>query len=107
MSEGLRYRAADGRRFDYSLLNVGEDHGDRVENLTLISISDWQIALGLSLDRRETYRRDGKRFLPVQIKLRGSARILLWQGEGPDPRAIHEWADDGSFEMHLEWDSNN
>lgn len=61
----MRYRAADGRRFDYSLLNVGEDLGDRVENLTLISISDRQIALGLSLDRRETYRRDGKRFLPV------------------------------------------
>ena len=29
---------------------------------------------------------------------------LEWDGNGPHARAIHEWADDGSFEVRLEWD---
>ncbi|WP_217709462.1 RHS repeat-associated core domain-containing protein [Burkholderia cepacia] len=36
----------------------------------------------------------------------GRGMNLEWQGEGPDARAVHEWADDGSFEVRLEWDSN-
>ncbi|MGE8452377.1 MAG: DUF6531 domain-containing protein, partial [Pseudomonadales bacterium] len=205
IGDGLRYHAADGRSFDYPLPKVGEAHDDRVENLTLIRVSDVQIALYRGFDRRETYRRDGQRFLLVQIELRGGAGMLLgyehqvgkqtvlsdlmtyqdepgqvhthlgtlvdedgritglwlmgenepqrrlslyqydaagdlilaqdenaatwtyqyqhhlitrytdrsgrgmnvrWQGEGPDARAIHEWADDGSFETRLEWDRN-
>ncbi|MFJ2453327.1 DUF6531 domain-containing protein [Pseudomonas protegens] len=65
--EGLRYHAADGRSFDYSLPKVGGHHDDRVENLTLTRISDRQIALCRGLDRRETYRRDGKRFLDLPV----------------------------------------
>ncbi|PNG32119.1 type IV secretion protein Rhs [Pseudomonas protegens] len=205
IGDGLRYHAADGRSFDYPLPKVGEAHDDRVENLTLIRVSDVQIALCRGFDRRETYRRDGERFLLVQIELRGGAGMLLgyehrmgkkavlsdlmtyqdepgqvhthlgtlvdedgritglwlmgekepqrrlslyqyddagdlilaqdenaatwtyqyqhhlvtrytdrsgrgmnlrWQGEGPDARAVHEWADDGSFETRLEWDRN-
>ncbi|MFJ4344025.1 RHS repeat-associated core domain-containing protein [Pseudomonas sp. NPDC089401] len=29
---------------------------------------------------------------------------LKWDGSGPHARAIHEWADDGSFETRLAWD---
>ncbi|WP_454725509.1 MULTISPECIES: RHS repeat-associated core domain-containing protein [Cupriavidus] len=36
----------------------------------------------------------------------GRGMHLEWQGDGPDARAIHEWADDGSFETRLEWDEN-
>ncbi|WP_175861984.1 RHS repeat-associated core domain-containing protein [Burkholderia cepacia] len=36
----------------------------------------------------------------------GRGMNLAWQGEGPDARAVHEWADDGSFEVRLEWDPN-
>ncbi|MFJ1212576.1 RHS repeat-associated core domain-containing protein [Burkholderia pyrrocinia] len=36
----------------------------------------------------------------------GRGMNLEWQGEGPDARAVHEWADDGSFEVRLEWDPN-
>ncbi|MGN8247584.1 hypothetical protein [Pseudomonas sp. SMV7] len=31
---------------------------------------------------------------------------LAWLGEGPDAKAIHEWADDGSYEVRLEWDKH-
>ncbi|TCW69233.1 type IV secretion protein Rhs [Burkholderia sp. SRS-25] len=31
---------------------------------------------------------------------------LQWQGDGPDARAVREWADDGSFDTRLEWDEN-
>nr|WP_315447246.1 RHS repeat-associated core domain-containing protein [uncultured Pseudomonas sp.] len=31
---------------------------------------------------------------------------LQWQGDGADAKAVREWADDGSFETHLEWDEN-
>ncbi|KVA56904.1 type IV secretion protein Rhs [Burkholderia cepacia] len=36
----------------------------------------------------------------------GRGMNLEWQGEGPDARAVHEWADDGSFDTRLEWDEN-
>ena len=31
---------------------------------------------------------------------------LAYDGEGPDAKAIREWADDGSFDTRLEWDEN-
>ncbi|CAK15841.1 RHS repeat-associated core domain-containing protein [Pseudomonas entomophila] len=31
---------------------------------------------------------------------------LEWDGSGPQAKAIHEWADDGSFETRLAWDPN-
>ena len=31
---------------------------------------------------------------------------LAWLGEGPDAKAVHEWADDGSYEVRLEWDKH-
>ncbi|MGG7637896.1 DUF6531 domain-containing protein, partial [Pseudomonas sp. ES1] len=31
---------------------------------------------------------------------------LEWDGSGPHAKAIHEWADDGSFETRLAWDPN-
>ncbi|QZI69364.1 RHS domain-containing protein [Pseudomonas protegens] len=31
---------------------------------------------------------------------------LKWQGQGPDAKAVREWADDGSFDTRLEWDEN-
>ncbi|AZL73602.1 RHS repeat-associated core domain-containing protein [Pseudomonas oryziphila] len=31
---------------------------------------------------------------------------LEWDGNGPHAKAIHEWADDGSFETRLAWDPN-
>ncbi|MFK7671906.1 DUF6531 domain-containing protein, partial [Pseudomonas lundensis] len=36
----------------------------------------------------------------------GRGMNLKWQGTGPDAQAIHEWADDGSFDTRLEWDEN-
>ena len=36
----------------------------------------------------------------------GRAMNLAWLGEGPDAKAIHEWADDGSYEVRLEWDKH-
>ncbi|MDE4541007.1 RHS repeat protein [Pseudomonas sp. ITEM 17296] len=36
----------------------------------------------------------------------GRAMNLEWLGEGADAKAIHEWADDGSYEVRLEWDKN-
>ena len=30
---------------------------------------------------------------------------LEWDGDGPNARAIHEWADDGTFALRLEWSS--
>ncbi|WP_174430038.1 RHS repeat-associated core domain-containing protein [Burkholderia metallica] len=36
----------------------------------------------------------------------GRGMNLMWQGEGPDARAVREWADDGSFDTRLEWDEN-
>ncbi|GLO58907.1 hypothetical protein PPUJ20066_49430 [Pseudomonas putida] len=36
----------------------------------------------------------------------GRAMNLKWLGEGADAKAIHEWADDGSHEVRLEWDKN-
>ncbi|CAI8926394.1 RHS repeat-associated core domain-containing protein [Pseudomonas serboccidentalis] len=31
---------------------------------------------------------------------------IEWLGQGPDAKAIREWADDGSFDTRLEWDEN-
>ncbi|MFK0314579.1 DUF6531 domain-containing protein, partial [Pseudomonas sp. NPDC090233] len=31
---------------------------------------------------------------------------LEWQGQGPDARAVREWADDGSFDTRLKWDAH-
>ncbi|MCW5140677.1 RHS repeat-associated core domain-containing protein [Burkholderia cenocepacia] len=205
VGEGLRYHGADGRSFDYPQPKIGEAHDDRIENLTLIRVSENSLVLCRGYERRETYQRHGERFLLVQVELRGGAGLLLgydhrigervvlsdlvtyqddpsqphthlgtnvdahgrliglwlmgedepqrrlslyrydeagdltlaqdenaavwtyqyqhhlimrytdrtgramnleWQGEGPDARAVHEWADDGSFAVRLAWDEN-
>lgn len=36
----------------------------------------------------------------------GRGMNLEWLGEGPDAKAVHEWADDGSYEVRLEWAKN-
>ncbi|ATP50052.1 Rhs family protein [Pseudomonas putida] len=36
----------------------------------------------------------------------GRGMNLKWLGEGPDAKAIREWADDGSYDVRLEWDKN-
>ncbi|WKB56196.1 RHS repeat-associated core domain-containing protein [Eleftheria terrae] len=36
----------------------------------------------------------------------GRGMNLEYDGSGPTARAIHEWADDGSFDTRLEWDAN-
>jgi len=36
----------------------------------------------------------------------GRGMNLQWQGYGADAKAVREWADDGSFDTHLEWDEN-
>ncbi|EHD1638550.1 RHS repeat protein [Salmonella enterica] len=36
----------------------------------------------------------------------GRGMNLQWQGDGPDARAVREWADDGSFDTRLQWDPN-
>ncbi|WP_322073773.1 DUF6531 domain-containing protein, partial [Burkholderia cepacia] len=205
IGDGLRYHAADGRSLDYPLPKVGGLHDDRIEDITLVRVSEHRLVLCLGYERRETYQRHGERFLLTQTELRGGAGMLLgyehrigervvlsdivtyqddpsqphthlgtdvdeagriiglwlmgedkpqrrlslyrydeagdltlaqdenaevwtyayqhhlvtrytdrtgrgmnlaWQGEGPDARAVHEWADDGSFEVRLEWDPN-
>ncbi|WP_342308234.1 DUF6531 domain-containing protein [Burkholderia pyrrocinia] len=205
VGDGLRYHGADGRSIDYPLPKVGGMHDDRIEDITLVRVSEHRLILCRGYEQRETYQRHGERFLLVQIELRGGAGLLLgydhrvgervvlsdlvtyqddpgqphthlgtevdeagritglwllgedaperrlslyrydeagdltlaqdenaavwtyayqhhlitrytdrtgrgmnlaWQGEGPDARAVHEWADDGSFEVRLEWDEN-
>ncbi|MDN7881434.1 DUF6531 domain-containing protein, partial [Burkholderia aenigmatica] len=77
LGEGLRYHGADGRSHDYPLPKVGQLHEDRIEDLTLVRVSDHQLALCRGYARRETYQRHGQRFLLVQIELRGGAGLLL------------------------------
>ncbi|MQT49932.1 Rhs family protein [Pseudomonas helleri] len=36
----------------------------------------------------------------------GRGMNLQWQGDGPDAKAVREWADDGSYDTRLEWDAN-
>ncbi len=36
----------------------------------------------------------------------GRGMNLQWLGDGPDARAVREWADDGSFDTRLAWDEN-
>ena len=36
----------------------------------------------------------------------GLGMNLQWQGDGPDAKAVREWADDGSYDTRLEWDPN-
>ncbi|WP_158619362.1 RHS repeat-associated core domain-containing protein [Pseudomonas sp. v388] len=36
----------------------------------------------------------------------GRGLNLEWQGDGPDAKAVREWADDGSFDTRLRWDVN-
>ncbi|WP_160474152.1 RHS repeat-associated core domain-containing protein [Cupriavidus sp. SW-Y-13] len=36
----------------------------------------------------------------------GRGMHLQWQGDGPDAKAVREWADDGSFDTTLAWDEN-
>ncbi|WP_159086494.1 RHS repeat-associated core domain-containing protein [Burkholderia sp. LA-2-3-30-S1-D2] len=36
----------------------------------------------------------------------GRGMNLQWHGDGPDAKAVREWADDGSFDTRLEWDEN-
>nr|WP_315403945.1 RHS repeat-associated core domain-containing protein [uncultured Pseudomonas sp.] len=36
----------------------------------------------------------------------GRGMNLEWKGSAFDAKAIREWADDGSYELRLEWDSN-
>jgi RHS repeat-associated protein len=36
----------------------------------------------------------------------GRGMNLEWDGAGPEARAYHEWADDGSYETRLQWDPN-
>ncbi|WP_312933470.1 RHS repeat-associated core domain-containing protein [Pseudomonas sp.] len=36
----------------------------------------------------------------------GRGMNLQWQGTGAHAKAVREWADDGSFDTHLEWDEN-
>ncbi len=180
-------------------------HDDRIEDITLVRVSEDRLILSRGYEQRETYQRHGERFLLVQVELRGGAGLLLgydhhvgervvlsglvtyqddpsqphthlgiqvdeagritglwllgetaperrlslyrydeagdltlaqdenaavwtyqyqhhlitrytdrtgrgmnleWQGEGPDARAVHEWADDGSFDTRLAWDED-
>ncbi|WP_174769946.1 RHS repeat-associated core domain-containing protein [Paraburkholderia hayleyella] len=203
--KGLRYHGADGRIIDYPLPKVGGVHDDRIEDITLVRVSEHRLVLCRGYEYRETYQRHSERYLLVQVELRGGVGLLLgydhrvgervvlsdlvtyqddpsqphthlgtdvdahgritglwlmgettperrlslyhydeagdltlaqdentavwtytyqhhlitrytdrtgrgmnlaWQGESTDARAVHEWADDGSFEMRLEWDPN-
>ncbi|NTX20641.1 RHS repeat-associated core domain-containing protein [Burkholderia cepacia] len=205
IGDGLRYHAADGRSIDYPLPKIGGTHDDRIEDITLVRVSEHRLVLCRGYERRETYQRHGARFLLAQIELRGGAGLLLgydyhvgdrvvlsdlvtyqddlsqahthlgtqvdeagrltglwlmgdtaperrlslyrydeagdltlaqdenaevwtyaywhhlitrytdrtgrgmnleWQGEGPDARAVREWADDGSFDTRLAWDEH-
>ncbi len=205
IGDGLRYHGADGRSIDYPLPKVGDPHDDRIEDITLVRVSEHRLVLCRGYERRETYQRHGERFLLVQVELRGGAGLLLsydhrvdqhavlsdlvtyqddpsqphthlgtevdeagritglllmgedapqrrlslyrydeagdltlaqdqnaavwtyayqhhlitrytdrtgrgmnleWQGDGPDARAVREWADDGSFAVRLAWDEN-
>ncbi len=36
----------------------------------------------------------------------GRGMNLQWEGDGPNARAVREWADDGSFDTQLRWDEN-
>ncbi|MDN7874661.1 RHS repeat-associated core domain-containing protein [Burkholderia aenigmatica] len=36
----------------------------------------------------------------------GRGMNLQWVGDGPNARAVREWADDGSFDTRLQWDEN-
>ncbi|HEM7879653.1 TPA: RHS repeat protein, partial [Burkholderia contaminans] len=36
----------------------------------------------------------------------GRGMNLQWEGDGPNARAVREWADDGSFDTRLRWDEN-
>ncbi|WP_177342397.1 RHS repeat-associated core domain-containing protein [Pseudomonas sp. ABFPK] len=36
----------------------------------------------------------------------GRGTSLEWQGEGPDAKAVREWADDGSFDTRLKWNKH-
>lgn len=36
----------------------------------------------------------------------GRGLNLQWHGQGPDARAVREWADDGSFDTRLRWDAH-
>ncbi|WP_157359670.1 RHS repeat-associated core domain-containing protein [Caldimonas brevitalea] len=36
----------------------------------------------------------------------GRGMNLAYDGTGPDAKAIHEWADDGSYDTRLAWDEN-
>uniref|UniRef100_UPI002ABD3BCC hypothetical protein n=1 Tax=Burkholderia cepacia TaxID=292 RepID=UPI002ABD3BCC len=77
IGDGLRYYAADGRSLDYPLPKVGGLHDDRIEDITLVRVSEHRLVLCRGYERCETYQRHGERFLLTQIELRGGAGLLL------------------------------
>ncbi|MDF9619166.1 RHS repeat-associated core domain-containing protein [Pseudomonas entomophila] len=89
--QGL-WQVVDGKPLRQLCAYHYDDHGD------LIAAQDehgaaWQYQYQHHLITRYTDRT-------------GRGQHLEWDGSGPHARAIREWADDGSFETRLAWDTH-
>ncbi|MBP5076453.1 RHS domain-containing protein [Pseudomonas chlororaphis] len=77
VDDGLVFHAADGRSHNYPLPKVGEVYYDPIENLTLVRADENQLVLCSGVERKETYVRQGQRYLLSGIVLRSGAGVML------------------------------
>jgi RHS repeat-associated protein len=77
VDEGLVFHDSDGRDHEFPLPKVGLFHFDAIENLTLVRVSEDQLLLCRGFERKETYIRNGQRYLLSGVVLRNGAGMML------------------------------
>ncbi|HEX8593289.1 MAG TPA: RHS repeat-associated core domain-containing protein, partial [Pseudomonas sp.] len=77
VDDGLVFHDADGRSHAFTLPTVKRHHFNAIENLTVLRVSKDRLVLLRGLEHKETYVREGNRFVLINIGLPNGAGIML------------------------------
>ncbi|WP_350616342.1 RHS repeat-associated core domain-containing protein [Pseudomonas sp. HY7a-MNA-CIBAN-0227] len=105
VADGLMFHDSDGRSHDYPLPKLGKYHYDAIENLSIVRTSEDQLLLCRGFERKETYVRQGQRFVLSGVVLRNGAGIMLHyehrHGELPVLSDLITYQDNDITKVHL------
>ncbi|WP_148716539.1 RHS repeat-associated core domain-containing protein [Chitinolyticbacter meiyuanensis] len=77
VDDSLRYTDAQGRELSYPLLQPGEHHRDRSEEITLSRLDDSVLTVTRGHELIEAYERHGERFLLAMLRDRSGNQVVL------------------------------
>lgn len=105
VTDGLMFHDSDGRSHDYPLPKLGQYHYDAIEDLSIVRSSEDQLLLCRGFERKETYVRQGQRFVLSGVVLRNGAGIMLHyehrHGELPVMSDLITYQDNDITKVHL------